>query len=448
MDFLSSKYTPVQTIQELTTPILSVKNKVLIEEPETDPIADIMAIINAIPTSFREEDTDGDLPKETEQEEITEEDKKKTFTQILQEEGVDVRTSRDYVEGAKTAQGKTSNHGRKTEHGHPGAYDIIPKDGDFDKLRAAIYGNRRVKDWLASNKFGILEEITPEMMKKTRATGKHFHVGPDSEAVESSIKNGVRYAQQGMKFQEEISMSPFLNSVYQPVEYLTPNKPILSGLEMLKTITDTPVEQKIDEFNPIKEITTSLNAEASMQQMMSSDANQLNIDPSAGLLKSSANSVEKDEAVKYKAKETASSKEIINRIKELIPDEKKATALVKIAAAESNFNPQAKNPTSTAFGLFQFIASNQRAYGYGKSIDSQILAASKLYDDEKNKLDKAIAKHGSRGHSYDELIYGMWFSPANTLSYLKSGNNGFKDAQGTGLNTIFKKMRDYTKQFG
>lgn len=448
MDFLSSKYTPVQTIQELTTPILSVKNKVPIEEPEIDPIADIMAIINAIPTSFREEDTDGDLPKETEQEEITEEDKKKTFTQILQEEGIDVRTSRDYVDGAKTAQGKTSNHGRKTEHGHPGAYDIIPKDGDFDKLRAAIYGNSRVKGWLASNKFGILEEITPETMKKTGATGKHFHVGPDSIAVESSRKNGVRYAQHGMKFQEEISMSPFLNSVYQTAEYITPNKPILSGLEMLKTITDTPVEQKMDEFNPIKEITTNLNAETSMQQMMSSEANQLNIDPSAGLPKDSSSSAEKDEAVKYKAKETASSKEIINRIKELIPDEKKATALVKIAAAESNFNPQAKNPVSTAFGLFQFIASNQRAYGYGKSIDSQILAASKLYDDEKNKLDKAIAKYGSRGHSYDELIYGMWFSPANTLSYLKNGNNNFKDGQGTGLKTIFKKMRDYTKQFG
>ena len=44
------------------------------------------------------------------------------------------------------------------------------------------------------------------------------------------------------------------------------------------------------------------------------------------------------------------------------------TTAIRIARAESNFRPMAKNPTSTATGIFQFINSTWHSYCKGKNI--------------------------------------------------------------------------------
>ena len=46
-------------------------------------------------------------------------------------------------------------------------------------------------------------------------------------------------------------------------------------------------------------------------------------------------------------------------------------ALDWIIQHESGWNPQAKNPTSSAYGLFQFLSGTQRQYGYGRDVISQ-----------------------------------------------------------------------------
>ena len=96
--------------------------------------------------------------------------------------------------GGKTRSGKQSNHNKLDEHGHPMAYDIQPlvngkvdkSDSAFTNLRNILANNQDVKEWFRMRDWGILDETTPQMMAKTGATGKHFHIGPDRAAVRFS----------------------------------------------------------------------------------------------------------------------------------------------------------------------------------------------------------------------------------------------------------------------
>ena len=96
--------------------------------------------------------------------------------------------------GGKTKSGKQSNHNKLDEHGHPMAYDIQPlvngkvdkSDSAFANLRNILANNQDVKEWFRMRDWGILDETTPQMMAKTGATGKHFHIGPDRAAVRFS----------------------------------------------------------------------------------------------------------------------------------------------------------------------------------------------------------------------------------------------------------------------
>lgn len=104
-----------------------------------------------------------------------------SFKDLLKEEGIKVKVTSEYRSG-----NSKSWHSKKDEHGNSMAIDIVPLDGDFDNLRNQIYSNPRVVNWLKTHRIGILEEITPDVMSKTGATGMHFHVGPDKWALRMS----------------------------------------------------------------------------------------------------------------------------------------------------------------------------------------------------------------------------------------------------------------------
>lgn len=116
---------------------------------------------------------------------------------LLKQEGVNARVSSGYRKGAMSKNGHKSNHSHLNSDGTPGAYDIVPNDGNFENLRKEIYGNPRIISWLKAKGWGILEETTSDIMKKTGATGKHWHFGPDTAAIDMSKKNGINYAKFG-----------------------------------------------------------------------------------------------------------------------------------------------------------------------------------------------------------------------------------------------------------
>lgn len=113
-----------------------------------------------------------------------------SFEELVSKYNLPVYITSGFRQNGKTKSGKNSNHSKKDEHGHPMAYDIQPlvngrvdrSDSAFAKLRQILSNNQNVRNWFKARNWGILDETTPQMMAKTGATGKHFHIGPDSIA--------------------------------------------------------------------------------------------------------------------------------------------------------------------------------------------------------------------------------------------------------------------------
>ena len=114
--------------------------------------------------------------------------KPKSIADVFRDNGMYIRVTSGYRGGSRTKQGNTSYHSQKDKYGNSRAYDIVPLDGDFDKLREQIINSPKVLKWLKRHGFGILDETNPETMKKTGATGKHFHIGPDKIALDNLDK--------------------------------------------------------------------------------------------------------------------------------------------------------------------------------------------------------------------------------------------------------------------
>lgn len=104
---------------------------------------------------------------------------------ILQEEGIKVRITSEYRPGSRTSNGSASWHSQKDANGNSRAIDIVPVDGDFEKLRWELINNPEIRQYFADNGLGIIDETSSDMMRRTGATGKHFHIGPDTLAVQT-----------------------------------------------------------------------------------------------------------------------------------------------------------------------------------------------------------------------------------------------------------------------
>lgn len=122
--------------------------------------------------------------------------------QALKSQGIKFRVSRSYQKGARTKQGRSSNHSKLDNNGNPIAYDIVPLDGDFNKLKRQILSNPKLVQYFNSRGIGIIDESNNHNIAITGATGKHFHIGPDQWALRTfnQWKNGnISYSKQGGK---------------------------------------------------------------------------------------------------------------------------------------------------------------------------------------------------------------------------------------------------------
>ena len=325
---------------------------------------------------------------------------------LLKQQGIDFTVTSSYRPNAVTKSGHKSNHSIEG-----GAYDIKPANGkSFEDLREQIYSNPTIVQWMNDHGWGIIEETTSEVMAKTGATGKHWHFGPDSMGVQNFKKrldeynNKVEKGEQGLKFEDTLSeYNP------EPPKLNTKNLLIFKSLLYSDDLSD-------DDYNQIFTDNSNENAETAFPHIFTSEPKTKSY--------SSSN---------YKGG-------IPNLIHQMIPDKEKADILTKIAYNESGFNINAKNPKSSASGLFQFTNATKQRFGYGNTAEEQIQAASRLYDNNLQQLQSMASQYGTKGKSLAQLMYGMWFNPQATLNYLKTGNTNFSDAQGTTLNKIFNKI--------
>lgn len=326
---------------------------------------------------------------------------------LLKQEGVDFTITSGYRPNAVTKSGYKSNHSIEG-----GAYDIKPANGkSFEDLKEQIYSNPTIVQWMNDHGWGIIEETTPEVMAKTGATGKHWHFGSDSMGVQNFKKrldeynNKVQKGEQGLKFEDTLSeYNP------EPPKLNTKNLLMFKNLLYSDDLSDDDYDQ-IFRDNSNNEDTETAFPHIFTPELKTKSYNSNN----------------------YKGN-------IPTLIHQMIKDKEKADILTKIAYNESGFNVNAKNPKSSASGLFQFTNATKQRFGYGNTAEEQIQAASRLYDSNLQQLQSMASQYGTKGKSLAQLMYGMWFSPQATLNYLKTGNTNFSDAQGTTLNKIFNKI--------
>lgn len=81
---------------------------------------------------------------------------------------------------------KNSNHKKKDPHtGYAMARDISIMGGtldDYTEFRKQIMNNQLISSYLDAKNWGIINEVTPQILARTRGTGLHFHFGPDTWA--------------------------------------------------------------------------------------------------------------------------------------------------------------------------------------------------------------------------------------------------------------------------
>ena len=78
---------------------------------------------------------------------------------------------------------KNSNHKKRDPHtGNASARDISIINGnpqDYAEFRRVLMSNPRVVAWMQAKNWGIINELTPAVLRRTNGTGPHFHFGPD-----------------------------------------------------------------------------------------------------------------------------------------------------------------------------------------------------------------------------------------------------------------------------
>ena len=109
---------------------------------------------------------------------------------LLRSEGITHINNKPLRFGSKELRTKgnpNSHHRNKNPHtGYANARDISIMGGDitdYSEFRNVLLNNQKIKDWMEINNWGIINELTPEILGLTKGTGLHFHFGPDKWAV-------------------------------------------------------------------------------------------------------------------------------------------------------------------------------------------------------------------------------------------------------------------------
>lgn len=390
----------------------------------------IPIVKNTLPTAFRS------TPLNNSTTETSEDLSSLSFEDLVKQENLPIKITSGFrgkgdFRGGKTLQGKRSNHNRLDSQGKPMAYDIVPINGNFEELLNLMYSNPRIVSWFKQRGYGILEETTPSVMKRTGATGKHLHIGPDTSA-RKMFNYRISKAQQGMK------ISPFIE--YESAEIPESNlelPPINSPL------TDPP--NNIIGFNN--------NGVPIVRSSMPTATRSQNTDfiPQITInMENNKNSI--SNKVKGNQKELLS--QTIDKLSKEDPNIGKIKQfLMDTAALESSYKMNSTSKASSASGWFGFLDSSKKmaskALGinfnreqFNNDPELQIKSAAWLYYNHLNTATKqgTIEAAKNKGYSVDDVIHSYWLNPTWAKNFFLHGIKGGKDAFGTDIEKYLKKI--------
>lgn len=164
---------------------------------------------------------------------------------------------------------KNSNHKKRDPHtGNAMARDISIIGGNLDdyiEFRKQIMSNELISKYLDTKGWGIINEVTPQILARTRGTGMHFHFGPDTWArrtwsgwrsnpnapITQVFKQGGRFIfkkSQMVKDAERLNGKRDMRKKLVKSDVITNKKKrIQKGQEGLKFATYTPIETPVYE---------------------------------------------------------------------------------------------------------------------------------------------------------------------------------------------------------
>ena len=379
-----------------------------------------------------------------------------SFEELVKQENLPIEITSGY-RNTLTAQGKPSNHSKRDSKGNPMAYDIKPKSGyTFEDLRKILYNNPRVVSWFKKRGWGVLEEMQDGKSRGfydirgkfhyTKASGPHFHIGPDHYGVEwygSKVNKNLYYAQEGIKLPQINFISKFDVPEFKKPEirYFNPEdvNPFTQSnssnynQELLEGLYNLAQEKKASADNPLTNSPFYLG-------------NSL---PTSRRSESQSSSEQSYQAPTYKQYTGNDAKLLSDAITEYAktnPDvEKYRDLLMFTADRESKFNPKAQTPYGTAYGFFGITKSTREQLipgiskeQFGNNLQAQVEAAYKLMKTylngedykklrERGLNDKQIATLGWLGIKYYKDYARTGYASFNSEK-IKS-QNGHRDVQ-------------------
>ena len=390
----------------------------------------IPIVKNTLPTAFRS------TPLDNSTTETSEDLSSLSFEDLVKQENLPIKITSGFrgkgdFRGGKTLQGKRSNHNRLDSQGKPMAYDIVPINGNFEELLNLIYSNPRIVSWFKQRGYGILEETTPSVMKRTGATGKHLHIGPDTSA-RKMFNYRISKAQQGMK------ILPF-------VEYESAEIPE-SNLELPpvnSSLTDPPNNIIGFNNNGVPIVRSSMPTATRSQNTDFIPQITINMENNKNSISSKVKGNQKEllsQTIDKLSKEDPN----IGKIKQFLMD---------TAALESSYKMNSTSKASSASGWFGFLDSSKKmaskALGinfnreqFNNDPELQVKSAAWLYYNHLNTATKqgTIEAAKNKGYSVDDVIHSYWLNPTWAKNFFLHGIKGGKDAFGTDIEKYLKKI--------
>ena len=101
---------------------------------------------------------------------------------MLRKAGLDIKVTSGY-----RPAGTVGNAGQRSWHHRHGAVDIVPQGNTtFEDIENVLHNNPAIRQYMLSHNFGLIDESgrtaeSRNTMRKTGATGAHFHIGKDSK---------------------------------------------------------------------------------------------------------------------------------------------------------------------------------------------------------------------------------------------------------------------------
>ena len=392
----------------------------------------IPIVKNTLPTAFRSTPLDNSTIETSSTEDLS----SLSFEDLVKQENLPIKITSGFrgkgdFRGGKTLQGKRSNHNRLDSQGKPMAYDIVPINGNFEELLNLMYSNPRIVSWFKQRGYGILEETTPSVMKRTGATGKHLHIGPDTSA-RKMFNYRISKAQQGMKIspfiEYESAEIPESNLELPPINSLLTDPPnnIIgfnnNGVPIVRSSMPTATRSQNTDFIP--QITTNMeNNKNSISNKVKGNQKELLSQTIDKLSKEDPN---------------------IGKIKQFLMD---------TAALESSYKMNSTSKASSASGWFGFLDSSKKmaskALGinfnreqFNNDPELQVKSAAWLYYNHLNAATKqgTIEAAKNKGYSVDDVIHSYWLNPTWAKNFFLRGIKGGKDAFGTDIEKYLKKI--------